>query len=306
MCIIHQPITSIAVIKMSIRLCRTHGNTDSDRRVCVCTRCSESRSINSINVGLFDQWFILHTFSVLSSVLFIHWHISFSVHVFHYKREFCFAIDSSNWFLSSFEKFTCAQFFYTPLISFMTLIFLVFLFFFHRCWNYSKIFERHRKFIRIFTFVPILKSLSFFFSCGFHFDVNEYVNTPRILLLMMVFHVSFAFRSLPLSLTSFWHNCGNFTSTIRFYGHFMCFIVVHLFWFAFFFFLLIRRSGDHSICLVIFLMHFGHWYDYCLYWKINTRLHGGCDETYARSRAQNTEKHKGKRFSTLLLGEKVE
>lgn len=197
-----------------------------------------------------------------------------------------FSIDGSNWFLSSFEKFTCAHFF-PPLISFMTLI--IFSASISRSVEPLKMFERHRK------------SDSYIYFC-----IN--FKWPFVFLSLAVLQLTcvcvwtrdgcswccFLCRS-SLSSASFWHNRGNFTSTIRFYGHCTCFIVVHLFWLLSSFYWFGKRRYVATVCLVIFLMHFGHWYDCCLYWKIYS-VTLGTNDTNARKH----RKHKGNDFYTFI------
>lgn len=155
-----------------------------------------------------------------------------------------------------------------------------------------KIFERHRKSIRIFTFVPILKSLSFFFSCGFSIDMNEYANTQAI------DDVDAFFFSLWLHFDT---TVAILQKQLPFYGHFMCFIVVHLFWFPFFFYWF-----DGMVCSVWLVIFFNAlrsliWL-LCVFEKL-ARLHADSMKLMHK----HTKRHKGKqRFTIRFYREKTQ
>lgn len=88
LCIIHQPITSIGMLKMPIWLCADTW-TQTQREWGECVRYSQSRRINSISDGIFS---ICGSFCTLSlygehGVLF---DTFFSLSLFEWKREFCF------------------------------------------------------------------------------------------------------------------------------------------------------------------------------------------------------------------------
>lgn len=88
LCIIHQPITSIGMLKMPIWL-RADTWTQTQREWGECVRYSQSRRINSISDGIFS---ICGSFCTLSlygehGVLF---DTFFSLSLFEWKREFCF------------------------------------------------------------------------------------------------------------------------------------------------------------------------------------------------------------------------
>lgn len=218
-----------------------YPNTDTTRVRRVCALFSVSSNKFDQRRNIFDLWFILHTFSVRWARCVVR-HIFFSL-VIRMEEGILFSIDGSNWFLSSFEKFTCAHFF-PPLISFMTLI--IFSASISRSVEPLKMFERHRKSDSYIYFCINFKwPFVFFVSCGSAIDVCMCVNARRLLL--MLFLVPF-FSFFSFILTQPWQFYKYNTILWPLYVFYCCSSLL-----AAFFFLLIRET---AVCSDRMLSHF--------------------------------------------------
>lgn len=227
---------------MPIWLC-ADTRTQTQREWGVCVRYSQSRRINSISDGIFSICGSFCTLSLYGEHSFMCCSTHFFPLVIRMEEGILFSIDGSNWFLSSFEKFTCAHFF-PPLISFMTLI--IFSASISRSVEPLKMFERHRKSDSYIYFCINFKwPFVFFVSCGSAIDVCMCVNARRLLL--MLFLVPF-FSFFSFILTQPWQFYKYNTILWPLYVFYCCSSLL-----AAFFFLLIRET---AVCSDRMLSHF--------------------------------------------------